>query len=122
MSQALKVALISAFVFPGSGHLLLKQYVRGTLLAGVSIACTWVLLSIAMEKAQQISLRIQSGEIPLDANRIMAEISQLVAGSNTLQADVATYVLITCWVVGTIDAYRAGRLQDKHREHAELPR
>ena len=121
MSQALKMALISAFVFPGSGHILLKQYIRGGLLAGVSIACIWVLLSIILEKAQQISFKIQTGEIPLDLTRIMAEVSQLIDGSNTPQADTATYVLVICWVIGMVDAYRAGRLQDKHREHDEQP-
>ena len=115
MSQAVKMALISALVFPGSAHLLMKQYIRGSLLAGVGIVCLWVLLSIAMEKARVISLKLQSGEIPLNPDRIMAEISQLVAGSNTLQADVATYVLIACWLVATLDAYRAGRLLDKQQ-------
>lgn len=121
MSQALKVALISAFVFPGSGHILLKQYIRGALLAGITIVCTWILLSVALEKAQQVVLKIQSGEIPLDLARIMAEVSQLTAGSNTLRVDIATYVLVICWLVSIFDAYRAGRLQDKHREHDEQP-
>lgn len=113
MSQALKAALFSAFVFPGSGHFLLKKHVRGALLAGVTISCTWVLFSIALEKAQEISLKIQSGEIPLDISRITAEVSELAAGSNSQQASIATYLLVICWLAGIFDAYRVGRLQDK---------
>jgi len=121
MSQALKAALFSAFVFPGSGHYLLKKHVRGTLLAGVTCVCAWVLLSIALEKAQEISFKIQSGEIPLDISRIMDEVSKLTASSSTQQADVATYLLVICWLVGIVDAYRAGWLQDKNRARNKPP-
>lgn len=113
MSHAMKAALFSAFIFPGSGHFLLKKHVRGALLAGVTILCIWVLLSIALEKAQEISLKIQSGEIPFDLARITEEASKLAAGDGTLQAEIATYLLLFCWLVGIIDAYRVGRLEDK---------
>jgi hypothetical protein len=113
MSQSLKAALFSAFIFPGSGQFLLKKHIRGALLASVSILCVWVLLSTALEKAQEISRKIQSGEIPLDITRITEEVSRLAAGSGALQAEIATYVLLICWLVGIVDAYWAGRLQDK---------
>jgi hypothetical protein len=109
----MKAALFSAFIFPGSGHFLLKKHVRGALLAGVTILCVWVLLSIALEKAQEIGLKIQSGEIPFDLGRITEEASKLAASSGTLQADIATYLLVICWLVGIVDAYRVGRLKDK---------
>lgn len=121
MSQSLKAALFSAFVFPGSGHFLLKKHVRGALLAGVTILCVGVLLSIALEKAQAISRKIQSGEIPLDISRITDEVSNLVAGSSTQQADIATYILIICWLVGIVDAYRVGRSQDKSSARDKQP-
>ena len=113
MSQAMKAALFSAFAFPGSGHFLLKKHVRGALLAGVTILCIWVLLSIALEKAQEISLKIQSGEIPFDLGRIAEEVSKLTASNGTLPADIATYMLVICWLAGIVDAYRVGRLKDK---------
>jgi hypothetical protein len=113
MSQALKAALFSAFVFPGSGHFLLKKPVQGSLLAGVSILCIWALLSTALEKAQEISLKIQSGEIPLDISRITEEVSKQVAGGGSQLADIATYVLLVCWLVGIVDSYRVGWLRDR---------
>jgi hypothetical protein len=113
MSQALKAALFSAFVFPGSGHFLLKKSVQGSLLAGVSILCIWALLSTALEKAQEISLKIESGEIPLDITRITDEVSKQVASGGTQLTDIATYLLLICWLVGIVDSYRVGWLQDK---------
>lgn len=113
MRQSLKAALFSAFVFPGSGHFLLKKHVRGALLSGVTILCAWALISTALEKAQEISLKIQSGEIPFDIARITAEVTKLTAGGGTQLADNATYLLVICWLVGIVDSFRVGRLLDK---------
>jgi hypothetical protein len=113
MSQSLKAALFSAFVFPGSGHFLLKKPVHGSLLAGVSILCIWALLSTALEKAQEISLKIQSGEIPLDIGRITEAVSKQVVAGSTQLTDFATYLLLICWLLGIVDSYRVGRLKDK---------
>lgn len=113
MKKSLKAGLFSAFVFPGAGHLYLKKYIQAALLILVSVACVGVLLSVAMEKAQQISDKILAGEIPLDLARITAEISSQVGAGGTQNADIATYVLLICWLVGIIDSYRLGRIQDK---------
>ena len=113
MKKSLKAGLFSAFVFPGGGHLYLKKYIQAALLILVSVACVGVLLSVAMAKAQQISDKILAGEIPLDLARITAEISSQVGAGGTQNADIATYVLLICWLAGIIDSYRLGRIQDK---------
>jgi hypothetical protein len=113
MKQSLKAALFSAFVLPGSGHFLLKKHVQGALLSGVTILCVWALLSAALEKAQEISLKIQSGEIPLDITRITDEVTKQTAGGGTQLTDIATYLLGICWLVGIVDSFRVGRLLDK---------
>ena len=82
-------------------------------MSGVTILCAWALLSTALEKAQEISLKIQSGEIPLDITRITAEVTRQAAGSGTQLADLATYLLVICWLVGIVDSFRVGRLLDK---------
>jgi hypothetical protein len=113
MSKSLKAVLFSAFVFPGSGHLYLKKPVQGSLLVVVSIACITILLSLALEKAQQISDKILSGEIPLDVTRITEEITSHAATGGTQWADISTYLLLICWLVSIVDSYRLGRLKDK---------
>lgn len=79
----------------------------------VSIACITILLSIAMEKAQQISDKILSGEIPLDLNRITEEVTNHAVAGGTQWADISTYLLLVCWLIGIVDSYRLGRLKDK---------
>lgn len=113
MGKPLKAVLFSAFVFPGSGHLYLRKPVQGSLLVVVSIACITILLSIAMEKAQQISDKILSGEIPLDLNRITEEVTNHAVAGGTQWADISTYLLLVCWLIGIVDSYRLGRLKDK---------
>ncbi len=113
MSKSLKAVLFSAFVFPGSGHLYLRKPIQGSLLVVVSIACITILLSIALEKAQQISDKILSGEIPLDVTRITEEVTNYAAASGIQWADISTYLLLVCWLIGIVDSLRVGRLQEK---------
>jgi len=113
VTNSLKAVLFSAFVFPGGGHFYLKKHIQGTLLAFISLACLAVLLSTAMEKAQQISDKILAGEIPLDLARITEEVSNQVAAGGTQMADISTYILLICWLVGIVDSYRLGRIQHK---------
>jgi len=109
LNRALKAALLSALVFPGSGHFLLKSNLKGALLAGVASACFYFLLSAAVEIAQEISVKIQAGEIPLEVSRITEAISKQSARSSTQQVNISTFLLISCWLIGIIDSYRVGR-------------
>ena len=113
MRQSVKAALFSAFVFPGSGHFILKKPVQGSLLSGITILCVWALLSTAWEKAQEISQKIQSGEIPLDITRITEEVTKQTVGAGTQLVEIATYLLVICWLVGIVDSFRIGRLPDR---------
>lgn len=120
MTKSMKAGLFSAFIFPGSGHFYLRQHVQGILLATISGGCLIALLSIAVDKAQQISDKILAGEIPLDATRIAEEVTKQAAVGGTQLADISTWMLLVCWLVGIVDSYRVGRIRDKadrSREH-----
>jgi len=115
MQQSYKAALFAALIFPGSGHLLLKHYPAGLLFAGTSLACLGVLIFRAMEIAQVISDKILSGEIPLDIQRLGAEISTQSSADGSTLSSIATWILVFCWVAGTADAFRLGRRLDRDR-------
>ncbi|MCP4471602.1 MAG: hypothetical protein GY815_13130 [Gammaproteobacteria bacterium] len=116
MTPPLKATLISALVFPGGGHFYLKKPFLGALLTGISLVCIYLLLSTAMEAAQVISLKIQSGEIPLDVMRIREEIYKQTAASGSTTTEVATWLLVACWLVGIADSFRLGRQQEQARQ------
>ncbi len=63
MNKPMKAALLSAFVFPGVGHFLLKKYIPGTVLAGTAFAGLYLLIAKTVETALQIAEKIQSGEV-----------------------------------------------------------
>ena len=109
MNKAIIAALMSAFICPGSGHFYLKRYNTGTLLSCVSLGGLVYLLYQAVKRAQSVSDKILSGEVPLEFNAIYAAISQVPQGSEAFWINVATWAFILGWLVGIIDAYRQGK-------------
>lgn len=112
MSKPLKAALLSALVFPGSGHLYLKKHVQGVLLAGISTVCLFYLVSSVVKIAQDISDKILSGEVPADIVRISELILSQLENSVIHQVNISTSLLFICWLISIIDSYRQGRLDD----------
>jgi hypothetical protein len=113
MKLAYKALLYSALIYPGGGHFLLKRYALGTLYATIASACLYALLVRAMEIAQGISERILNGEIPLDIARIRAEISLQALADGSPMVSVAIWLLVGCWIVAAVDAFRLGRQRDR---------
>jgi hypothetical protein len=113
MSKSLRAALLSALILPGVGHFWLKKPLQGALLSGITIVSLYVLLSTVVDIAQRLSIRIQSGEIPLDVTTISELISQQMAGHNGQLINIPTLLLIICWTVGVLDSFRIGRLEEK---------
>lgn len=109
MNKAVSAAMLSALVFPGCGHLMLKSYIKGVLLAATAIACLYFLLSNIMKIAEGISVKIQMGEIPMEVGQVMEAISSQLAGSSTQQINASTYILLASWIAGIVDSYRIGR-------------
>lgn len=108
MSKSVKALLLSALVFPGSGHFYLKKPIKGAILAIVSIVSLYLHFTSSIEIVQDISLSVQSGEIPLDLNSV-AEALTNEAGAKYRLANLPTYFLAICWFVGVVDSYRVGR-------------
>lgn len=109
MNKATKAALLSALVFPGTGHFFLKKQLRGIILTGATLAALTVIISQAITKAQQIVEKIQLGEVQLDVTAIAELVSKQAAGTDAQQLNIASLALLICWLLGIIDAYRIGR-------------
>ncbi len=113
MSKAIKAALLSAFVFPGTGHFYLKKYVTGTLLAGIALASLYLMISRMVERALLIVDKIQSGEVPLDITAIAELLSKQPDGTDTQLYIITWTLFIFSWFIAVADSYRIGRRQDK---------
>jgi hypothetical protein len=113
MKISVKAALLSALAFPGCGHLILKRYVTAIVLVGISMVCIYLILNTTMQIAEDIVAKIQNGEIPLDANQIESAMTKAEQSNGHWWADLTTYVLGICWLIGIVDSYRVGQQQER---------
>ncbi len=109
MSHSIKAALLSALVFPGAGHLFLKKYISAIALSSAAFSVAYFLTTTMIERAMQITEKIQSGQIPLDVTSINELVSAQSNGADGQALNIATIVFIIIWLVGIMDSYRVGR-------------
>lgn len=91
----------------------LKQYLRGSILMLSAVIALTVIVTKAVNQALAIVDRINSGEIPLEAAAITELVSKSTAGAEGSILNIATFVVVACWLIGIIDSYRLGINQEK---------
>jgi hypothetical protein len=113
MKKSSKAALLSGLIFPGIGHLVLKQYLRGSVLMLLALVAFSVIVTRIFQRALTIVDRINSGESPVETAAIAEMVSNSTSGADSLVETTAMIVLVACWLVGIIDSYRLGALQEE---------
>ena len=112
MRKSLKGALLSGLVFPGYGQFVMKHYIRGIVLM---LTCLTGLVVIGVKVRQQIFIVLEKIEY-VDGAIDMSEIINAVNLAGTASGDViyrfASLLLLFCWIIGIIDAYRIGWRKD----------
>jgi hypothetical protein len=112
MKNSVKGALLSGLVFPGLGQIVLKRYARGIVLMTAVMIALYVMIVTAVQQAYAILGSIESeGGVP-DSEAIGQAAAQAAAASDSPVVAAMSLLLIVCWVVGIIDAYRIGRQKD----------
>ena len=113
MTRSIKAALLSGLIFPGVGHMILKQYLRGSILMLSALIALSVIVTRAIKQALTIVDRINSGEIPVETGSITELISISTSGAESSILNIAALVVGACWLIGIIDSYRLGITQEK---------
>ncbi len=72
------------------------------------------LIAKTLETALQITEKIQSGEVQLDATTITELVSKQAMGTEAQLLNISAAVLFISWLIGIVDSYRVGRAQDKN--------
>lgn len=111
MSRLTNAILLSALVLPGAGHLYLKYYPRGIALIVTSLVCLGVLAERVMQQASIVLERLASEGDVVDPGQLADLVTQTSNGPGSLVVTLASLVLVGCWVVGIVDAYRLGKEQ-----------
>ncbi len=112
MMRSTKAALLSGLVFPGIGHMALKQYLRGSVLMLAALIAVSTIVTAAVKRALTVVDHINSGEIPIETRAITEAIANSTSGSDSLIVNVSVIILGVCWLIGIIDSYRLGIAQE----------
>ncbi len=112
MSNSLKAALLSGLVFPGIGQVVLKRYRRGVVLMLIVLACLSIVVAKAVQQAFFVLKQIElaGGTINMDA--ISNAATQSSTNSDSIVFNAILLLIIVCWILGVVDAYRIGKKRD----------
>jgi hypothetical protein len=108
MKKTIKAVLLSAFIFPGAGHLLFKRYISAAILATTALTATYLLIAKVLESAMLIVDKIQRGEVAADVTTISELVSQQPSNDGFLGTNVMSIILLITWLVAIVDCYRIG--------------
>lgn len=112
MKRSTKAALISALVYPGAGHIMLKKPVTGFALIAAASAALWVVFSITISHTTRIVDKITSSELQPDIKSMMDMVTASQTPAEAHRVKIATVIFAIVWLAAAIDAYRMGRRQD----------
>ncbi len=93
--------------------MVLKQYLRGSVLMFSALVAFSVIVTRVFQRALTIVDRINSGDIPVETGAIAEMVANSTSGADSLVENTAMVVLGACWLIGIIDSYRLGVMQEK---------
>ena len=76
---------------------------------------SYFIISVAVDSAFDIVGRIQSGDVPLNAESV-SELVSKESQDNERSTDIATMALVALWVIGIVDSYREGRARERSKD------
>jgi len=106
MNRSTKAALLSGLVFPGSGHLYLKQLKRGYTILILTIVCLSIVVVNTVNQALSIVAQLQKDGGTVDINRATELATQASQNTDQLLNQLAILLLLACWIFGIFDSYR----------------
>lgn len=107
MKASIKAALISALVFPGLGHLVLRRGARGLLFIVPTLLAGGYLLRATLALAGKLIDEVNSGRLPPDPLLVLERVHN--SGIDNPLTNGAALVCIVCWIGSVADALWLGR-------------
>jgi Mn2+/Fe2+ NRAMP family transporter len=105
MHRGMIAALLSAFVWPGAGQLYNREFKKGALLIGLTLA---VAVAVMIATAAEVTRQLPANIDDLDADLVRTLPAQVLAARpGTLLA--SSLLLLAAWGYGIVDAYFGGR-------------
>ncbi len=99
-------------VFPGLGQIILKHYKRGIVLMLTVLVSLLVIVVKAVQQALTILEKIESEGGVINMSTISNTATQATTSSESLIFNFVLLLIIFCWIIGIVDAYRIGKKKD----------
>ncbi len=112
MNNSLKGVLLSGLVFPGCEQYAQKYYLRGITLMLASLAGLIVIGFKVYRQSVTISDKIDLESGTIDMTTILNAVNQAGTTSNNVLYGYASLLILSCWIIGIVDAYMIGRKKD----------
>ena len=93
--------------------MVLKHHLRGSVLMLSTLIALSVIARTVIRQALTIVDRVISGEISIEVAAIMELVSNSASGAEGSIINIATLVVVACWLIGIIDSYRLGIVPEK---------
>ena len=112
MNNSLKGAFLSGLIFPGLGQIVLKHYKRGAVIMLTVLVSLSVVVVRAVQHALAILERIESEGGAINMSTVSNAATQASTTSGSLTFNLVLMLIILCWIIGVVDAYRIGKKKD----------
>jgi hypothetical protein len=112
MRNSIKGAFLSGVVFPGLGQVILKHYKSGIALMLIVSVNMLLIIVKTVQHALAILEKIESEGGAIDISTISKAATQASTTSGSLIFKIALLLIILCWIIGVVDAYRIGKKKD----------
>ena len=112
MNNSLKGAFLSGLIFPGLGQVVLKHYKRGAVIMLTVLVSLSIVVVKAVQHALAILEKIESEGGAISMSTISDAATQASTTSGGLTFNLALLLIILCWIIGIVDAYRIGKKKD----------
>jgi hypothetical protein len=104
-----KGTLLSGLIFPGLGQIVLKHYKRGAVIMLTVLVSLSVVVVKAVQHALAILEKIESEGGAISMSTISNAATQASTTSVSLTFNLILLLIILCWIIGVVDAYRIGK-------------
>ena len=111
MNNSLKGVLWSGLIFPGLGQVVFKHYKSGIALIFTVFASMVVVVFKAVQQAFVVLEKIELEGGVIDFKTITDAATQ-VSSSDSAVYNLGLSLIVVCWVIGIVDAYRIGKKKD----------
>lgn len=116
MYLAIKAALLSGLLFPGAGQIYLKRTLRGI---GYIIATLIPMIIVVADLTRIATRALDNLAVPgsvIDMTTISDAAARATAHASGLRIDLMLMVMVGCWLVSVVDAFRLGKHRDRQPE------